>query len=165
MSNPFSGYHLCHHRKDARANKTGFALTGANEAAPGSVKAFFPYFWSLTAAVESFFSRGYSQQSVISNRMKGRLEMKHTELSDSVAESLGVTKAEGRKAVDAVFAAITDAATRGDEVTVNGFGKFKVKATPAREGRNPSTGVTIQIAAAKKLTLSPAKAIKDRLNG
>ena len=48
---------------------------------------------------------------------------------------------------------------------IAGFGKFKVKDTPAREGRNPSTGAPIAIAAAKKLTFTPAKAIKDVLNG
>jgi len=48
---------------------------------------------------------------------------------------------------------------------VNRFGKFKVKESAAREGRNPSTGATIQIAASKKLTFGAAKAVKDRLNG
>ncbi len=91
--------------------------------------------------------------------------MNHAELSDSVAASLGLIKADAKKAVDAVFAAIADAVAKGDEVSVNGFGKFKVRATPAREGRNPSTGETIQIKAAKKLTFGPAKAVKDRLNG
>jgi len=91
--------------------------------------------------------------------------MNHAELSDIVAASLDLSKADAKKAVDAVFAAIADAAAKGDEVSINGFGKFKVKATPAREGRNPSTGETIQIKAAKKLTFGPAKAVKDRLNG
>ncbi|MGL3820705.1 HU family DNA-binding protein [Sphingopyxis sp. R3-92] len=91
--------------------------------------------------------------------------MNHAELSDSVAASLDISKADAKKAVDAVFAAITDAATKGDEVSVNGFGKFKVKESAAREGRNPSTGATIQIAASKKLTFGAAKAVKDRLNG
>jgi len=91
--------------------------------------------------------------------------MNHTELSDNVAAALDLSKTDARKAVDAVFAAIADAATKGEEVSLNGFGKFKVKATPAREGRNPSTGETIQIKAAKKLTFGPAKALKDRLNG
>lgn len=40
----------------------------------------------------------------------------------------------------------------------------KVKTTAAREGRNPSTGATIKIAAANKLTFTPAKALKDSLN-
>ena len=91
--------------------------------------------------------------------------MNHAELSDSVATTLGLSKAEGKKAVDAVIAAITDAVVKGDEVWVSGFGKFKVKESPAREGRNPLTGATIQIAASKKLGFSAAKAVKDRLNG
>lgn len=91
--------------------------------------------------------------------------MNHAELSDSVAAALGLSKADAKKAVDAVFAAISDAAAQGDEVSVNGFGKFKVKASPAREGRNPATGAAIQIAASKKLTFGAAKAVKDRLNG
>lgn len=91
--------------------------------------------------------------------------MNHAELSDAVATALGLSKADGKKAVDAVFAAITDAAAKGGEVSVNGFGKFKVKETAAREGRNPSTGAAIQIAAAKKLSFGAAKAVKDRLNG
>jgi DNA-binding protein HU-beta len=64
-----------------------------------------------------------------------------------------------------VIQAIADAASRGEEVAINGFGKFKVKDTAARQGRNPATGATIDIAAAKKLTFTPAKAVKDRLNG
>ena len=91
--------------------------------------------------------------------------MNHAELTDSVAAALDVSKADAKKAVDAVFAAITDAAAKGDEVSVNGFGKFKVKESAAREGRNPSTGATIQIAAKKKLSFGAAKAVKDRLNG
>jgi DNA-binding protein HU-beta len=91
--------------------------------------------------------------------------MNHAELSNSVAASRGISKADAKKTVDAVFAAIADAAANGEEVSVNGFGKFKVKASAAREGRNPSTGETIQIKASKKLGFGPAKAIKDRLNG
>lgn len=91
--------------------------------------------------------------------------MNHAELSDSVATSLGLSKAEGRKAVEAVFAAIADAAAKGEEVSVSGFGKFKVSTSAAREGRNPATGETMQIAAKTKLGFSAAKAVKDRLNG
>ena len=90
--------------------------------------------------------------------------MNHADLSDAVASALGTSKADGKKAVDAVFAAIADAAAKGEEVSVNGFGKFKVKDVLAREGRNPATGETIKIAASKKLSFSVAKAVKDRLN-
>ncbi|MBB3954027.1 MULTISPECIES: HU family DNA-binding protein [Novosphingobium] len=91
--------------------------------------------------------------------------MNNSDLADKLAASQGITKADARKYVDAVFAAIADAAAEGEEVSLNGFGKFKVKESPAREGRNPATGDTIQIAASKKLGFTAAKAVKDKLNG
>lgn len=54
---------------------------------------------------------------------------------------------------------IADTAAKGDEVALGGFGKFKVKASPAHEGCNPATGETIKTGASKKLTFAPAKAI------
>ena len=90
--------------------------------------------------------------------------MNNTDLAEKIAGDNGLSKTDARKLVDQVFAAIAEAAAGGDEIALNGFGKFKVKETPAREGRNPSTGATIQIAAAKKLTFTPAKAVKDKLN-
>ena len=60
---------------------------------------------------------------------------------------------------------IVAAAAKGEEVSLAGFGKFKVKDSPAREGRNPATGEAMQIAASRKLTFAPAKAVKDALNG
>ncbi|EQB19145.1 transcriptional regulator [Novosphingobium lindaniclasticum LE124] len=91
--------------------------------------------------------------------------MNNNDIADSIAETAGVTKADARKIVDAVFTAIGDAAARGDEISLNGFGKFKVKDSPEREGRNPATGEAMTIKASKKLSFSPAKAIKDKLNG
>jgi DNA-binding protein HU-beta len=91
--------------------------------------------------------------------------MNNSDLADQISTASGTTKAEARKLVDAVFAAIIDAAVKGEEISLNGFGKFKIKATAEREGRNPSTGATITIAASKKLAFTPAKAIKDKLNG
>lgn len=91
--------------------------------------------------------------------------MNNTDLAEKIAASANLSKADARKVVDDVLAAIVDAAAKGEEVSLNGFGKFKVKASPAREGRNPATGETIQIAASKKLTFAPAKAVKDKVNG
>lgn len=91
--------------------------------------------------------------------------MNTSDIADQLAQTHGLTKTDARKLVDGVFAAIADAAAKGDEVALGGFGKFKVKASPAREGRNPATGETIKIAASKKLTFAAAKAVKDLLNG
>lgn len=87
------------------------------------------------------------------------------EIADKIATDNNLTKAQAKTIVDSVFKQIADAAASGAETSLPGFGKFKVKETPARDGRNPSTGATIKIAASKKLTFTPAKAIKDALNG
>ena len=91
--------------------------------------------------------------------------MNNSELAEALTTAHGLTKADARKFVDTVFGTVADAAAKGDEISLNGFGKFKVKDSPAREGRNPATGETISIKASKKLTFTPAKAVKDRLNG
>lgn len=77
----------------------------------------------------------------------------------------GCEKLDARKYGDSVLAAIAEALAKGDAISLNGFGMFRAKETPAREGRNPAIGATIQIAAARKLTSVIAKAVKDRLNG
>ena len=87
------------------------------------------------------------------------------DIADKIASENGLTKAQAKAIVDGVFKEIGDAAVAGGEISIPGFGKFKVKDSPARDGRNPSTGATIKIAASKKLTFAPAKALKDALNG
>lgn len=91
--------------------------------------------------------------------------MNNSDIAEKLAGDHDLSKAQARELVDGVFAAIADAAGNGEEISLSGFGKFKVKDQPAREGRNPSTGETIQIAASKKLTFTAAKAMKDKLNG
>ncbi len=90
--------------------------------------------------------------------------MNSADLVEKIATAHDLTKADAKKLVDAVFGLIAEAAAKGEEISLPGFGKFKVKESAAREGRNPSTGETITIAASKKLGFTPAKAIKDKLN-
>lgn len=92
--------------------------------------------------------------------------MNTAELVDHLASlDAKITKAQAKALVDGVFTAIRDAAVKGEEVSVPGFGKFKVQNKPARTGRNPRTGETVNIAATKKLAFQPAKALKDALAG
>jgi DNA-binding protein HU-beta len=51
--------------------------------------------------------------------------MNNADLAEKIAEANGLTKTDARKVVDGVFAAIADAAAKGDEIAINGFGKFK----------------------------------------
>lgn len=91
--------------------------------------------------------------------------MNNSDLAERLSTEHGLSKADARKVVDTVFAAIGDAAAKGEEVALNGFGKFRVKASLAREGRNPATGEPMKIKASKKLRFTLAKAVKDKLNG
>ncbi len=91
--------------------------------------------------------------------------MNNSDLADTIAGDHNLSKTDARKVVDAVFEAIGNAAAKGEEVSLNGFGKFKVKDSPEREGRNPATGEAMTIKASKKLTFTVAKAVKDKLNG
>jgi DNA-binding protein HU-beta len=91
--------------------------------------------------------------------------MNNAELAALLAEKHGLTKTSARALVDDAFAAIIAAAARGEDVTLSGFGKFSVKASLKREGRNPRTGAAMTIPASKRLSFSAAKAAKDALNG
>lgn len=87
------------------------------------------------------------------------------EIADKLASEQNLTKVQAKAIVESIFSQIAEAAKAGMETSIPSFGKFKVKETPEREGRNPATGATIKIAAAKKLTFTPGKALKDALNG
>ena len=82
------------------------------------------------------------------------------DLVRSVAEETGQNESQATKAVNAVFGAIEQALASGDEVTVSGFGSFKVVERSAREGRNPQTGESITIAARKSPVFRPGTQLK-----
>lgn len=82
------------------------------------------------------------------------------DLVRSVAEETGQNDSQATKAVNAVFTAIERALAGGDEVTVSGFGSFKVVERSAREGRNPQTGESITIAARKSPVFRPGTQLK-----
>ncbi len=71
------------------------------------------------------------------------------------------TKKEARAAIDAVLSSITKSLKKNDDVTLIGFGTFKVKKRAARTGRNPQTGGVLKIPAKKVPVFKPGKALKD----
>jgi DNA-binding protein HU-beta len=90
--------------------------------------------------------------------------MNQSELIEKVAQATELNQAAAGQAVKAVVNAILDALLAGDAVRVFGLGIFNVAARPARQGRNPQTGETIQIAATKAVRFHAGKAVKDALN-
>jgi DNA-binding protein HU-beta len=86
------------------------------------------------------------------------------DLIDSVAKSADLSKAAAGRALDAAIAAIKTSLKKGGSVTLVGFGTFSVSKRAARSGRNPRTGATIKIKAAKVPKFRPGKALKDAVN-
>ena len=89
--------------------------------------------------------------------------MNKSELIDAIAAKADISKAAAGKALDGMIDAVTDALKAGDTVTVVGFGTFYVGERAERSGRNPKTGETITIAAAKSPKVRAGKALKDAL--
>jgi DNA-binding protein HU-beta len=90
--------------------------------------------------------------------------MNKAEMIDAVAEATDLSRADAEKATNAVLDNIIGALSKGDQVTLIGFGTFSVRDRAARSGRNPQTGETIQIKASKSPGFKAGKAFKDALN-
>jgi DNA-binding protein HU-beta len=75
--------------------------------------------------------------------------MNKAQLIDAVAADAKLTKAEAKRALEAVIGATTKALSSGDRVALVGFGSFSVSKRAARKGRNPQNGKEIKIAAKK----------------
>ncbi|MCG2634586.1 MAG: HU family DNA-binding protein [Gammaproteobacteria bacterium] len=90
--------------------------------------------------------------------------MNKSELIEAIATSADISKASASKAVDAAVATISGALKKGDSVSLVGFGTFATGERAARTGRNPRTGETIQIKAAKTPKFKAGKALKDAVN-
>ncbi|MFM8405610.1 MAG: HU family DNA-binding protein [Actinomycetota bacterium] len=91
--------------------------------------------------------------------------MNKTQFIASLAPHFNGSKKEAAHAVEIVFDSIVRNIHRGEDVTINDFGKFKKVDRKARKGRNPFTGETIQIKASKKVRFLPAKALKEVVAG
>jgi DNA-binding protein HU-beta len=94
--------------------------------------------------------------------------MNKSDLVDALANDTGMTKADASRAVDALFApdgGIIAKALKGKKrVQITGFGTFESKHRKARQGRNPRTGQTIQIAATNTPAFRAGKGLKDAIN-
>lgn len=79
-----------------------------------------------------------------------------------IAEGADISKASAGRALDSLIGSVTEELASGDEVSLVGFGTYKVN---DRTGRNPQTGAEIQIAAAKVPSFKAGKALKNAVNG
>ena len=89
--------------------------------------------------------------------------MNKADLVNEVAKVLK-TKKDAQSAVDAVLSSITEALVKGDNVSLVGFGTFKVAERKARKGRNPQTGEEIYIAASRVPKFVAGKPLKEAVS-
>jgi DNA-binding protein HU-beta len=89
--------------------------------------------------------------------------MNFSDLIAAVSADTGMAKEGVKKILEASIATLAAKAAAGEDAVLPGFGQFKVKDVPARQGRNPATGAVIDIPASRKVTFAPAKALKDAL--
>ena len=89
--------------------------------------------------------------------------MNKQELISAIAENANLTKKDAEAALAAFIGAVEDTLKKGDKVQLVGFGSFEVRERAARTGRNPHTGETIEIAAAKVPAFKPEKGLKDAI--
>lgn len=90
--------------------------------------------------------------------------MNKIELIEHVAKQADISKAAAGRALEAVVGGIRSSLKKGNSVTLVGFGTFSIGKRAARVGRNPRTGATIKIKAAKVPKFRPGKALKDAVN-
>jgi len=90
--------------------------------------------------------------------------MNKTELRDAVAKATDLSAAQADKVLNAVLDSITSALSSGDKVTLPGFGTFETRDRAARQGRNPQTGETIDIAASTAPAFKPGAQLKQAVS-
>jgi len=90
--------------------------------------------------------------------------MNKTELRDAVAEATDLSAAQADKVLNAVLDSLTSALSSGDKVTLPGFGTVETRGRAARQGRNPQTGETIDIAASTAPAFKPGAQLKQAVS-
>jgi DNA-binding protein HU-beta len=87
--------------------------------------------------------------------------MNKAQLIDAMAKDAGITKADAKRALDALVDNTTKALKKGDRVALVGFGSFSISKRSARTGRNPQTGAPIKIAAKKVVRFKAGSELAD----
>lgn len=90
--------------------------------------------------------------------------MNKSELIDAIAVDAGITKAAAKLALESFLGNIGETLKKGDKVSLVGFGSWSVTARAAREGRNPQTGNTIQIAAKNVVKFKAGAELEGAVN-
>ncbi len=91
--------------------------------------------------------------------------MQKSEVEASLAQQLDISKVKARDILNIILDQLTLEMSRGNRVSLPGFGVFEVRAYGPRQGRNPQTGEAISIPAGHNVLFKPGKALKEKFQG
>ena len=90
--------------------------------------------------------------------------MRKPDLAAYIADKADISNEKASQLVGAILDEITNALSRGDSVSLVGFGTFETRRRSARNGKNPQTGAAIEIAASTTVGFKPGKALREAVN-
>lgn len=85
------------------------------------------------------------------------------DLCDAIHGQIGLSRSECSRLVESIIGEMADALMRGEMVKISGFGTFNLRDKPARMGRNPKTGVEVQIPDRRVMTFRPSRRMRDEV--
>src|SRR5438552_18620955 len=103
-------------------------------------------------------------QTIASVFPRGGTFVNKSELIEHIAKQADISKAAATRALEALIGGVKTTLKKNNSVSLVGFGTFSVSKRAARAGRNPRTGATTKIKAAKVPKYRPGKALKDAVN-
>jgi integration host factor subunit beta len=75
-----------------------------------------------------------------------------------------LTQRDAEHAVKTIQDAVSDALVQGQRIEIRGFGSFSVSRRPARIGRNPRSGESVQIPEKRVPHFKPGKALREAVD-
>ncbi len=90
--------------------------------------------------------------------------MTKADLIEEITELGDLTRRDGEVIVDTIFGSVTSALQAGDKIEIRGFGSFRIRQRKPRTGRNPKTGVKVQVPAKRVPYFKPSKELRDLVN-
>lgn len=97
---------------------------------------------------------------LLGNRELSNMQNKDS-LAQAIVKKVGLSKRQAAESLTVILDEIAKSLSKGEEVVLTGFGKFKISQRKEREGTNPKTGERLKIAARKAPVFKPGQTLKD----
>jgi len=91
--------------------------------------------------------------------------MRKPDLAAAIAEKADISKEKAAEVLNAILDEVQTSVSKGESVSLIGFGTFEKRSRAARTGKNPQTGAAIQIPASNTVAFKAGKALKESVNG